>query len=144
MGSKEGKQLKILVEIDPTQPLIRGITIKMNGILKQIDFRYEKCPDFCYCCGILEHNERNCKDKGANIHSEQQFGAWLRASTPRSPTKKYNMANQPENNNRSESKNDKGMETFNWQLLLTWKSNERMHSIEEVSKENQGDEFLMR
>ena len=58
-GGKDGKHLKILVEIDLNQPLLRGSTTKMNGIIKGIDFCYEKCPDFCYCCGLIGHNEKN-------------------------------------------------------------------------------------
>ena len=91
-GGREGKHLKVLVEIDLTQPLLRGTTVKMNGVGRWIDFKYEKCPDFCYCCGRMGHNERNCKDKGLYLHKESQYGVWLKASGPKSPHKRQTTA----------------------------------------------------
>ena len=35
------------------------------------------------------HIERNCSSRGLNRDGEAQFGNWMRASYPRSPTKKY-------------------------------------------------------
>ncbi|XP_027182378.1 uncharacterized protein LOC113780799 [Coffea eugenioides] len=47
-GGKEGKHLKILVEMDLSRPLLRGTTVKWEGSARWIEFRYEKCPEFCY------------------------------------------------------------------------------------------------
>lgn len=44
-GGKEGKHLKILVEINLSAPLPRGIMVSCNGERRWIAFRYEKCPD---------------------------------------------------------------------------------------------------
>lgn len=60
-GGKEGRHLKLLVIADISLPLLRGSTVKLNGVLKWISFKYERCPDFCYGCGIVGHSERNCK-----------------------------------------------------------------------------------
>ncbi|XP_027061100.1 uncharacterized protein [Coffea arabica] len=82
VGGKEGRHLKLLVLVDITSPLLRGTTVKLKGALKWISFKYERCPDFCYRCGIIGHSERNCKvpitvEKSL---SDNQYGPWLRAN----------------------------------------------------------------
>nr|XP_027108780.1 uncharacterized protein LOC113728590 [Coffea arabica] len=87
-GGKEGKHLKILAEVNLKEPLPRGSMVKSNGGTRWIEFKYEKCPDFCFCCGLIGHNERICNRKGVDVDRENQYGNWLRASFPRSPRKK--------------------------------------------------------
>ncbi|XP_071939973.1 uncharacterized protein [Coffea arabica] len=60
-GGKEGKHMKLLVLVDIKQPLLRGTTVRINGMNKWLSFKYEKCPDFCYSCGVIGHSEKNCK-----------------------------------------------------------------------------------
>ncbi|XP_071917145.1 uncharacterized protein [Coffea arabica] len=91
-GGKKGKLLKILVEMDLTKPMLRGTTVKLRGSSRWIDFKYEKCPDFCYCCGVMGHNERSCRERGGNMDKENQYGAWLRASNARSHIRKQNSS----------------------------------------------------
>ena len=80
-GGKEGRHMKILAEVDISQPLARGTTIKFNGNPIWVEFRYEKCPDFCYKCGIIGHGDKNCKAMVGREHNqrEEQFGTWMRA-----------------------------------------------------------------
>ena len=59
-GGKEGRHLKVNVVVDTFRPLPRGTTVKMNDAMKWIKFRNEKCPDFCYACGIIGHSEKGC------------------------------------------------------------------------------------
>ncbi|XP_027103144.1 uncharacterized protein [Coffea arabica] len=61
VGGKEGRHLKLLVVLDTSLPLLRGTTVKVNGALKWLNFRYERCPDFCYKCGMVGHGEKSCK-----------------------------------------------------------------------------------
>ncbi|XP_071933726.1 uncharacterized protein [Coffea arabica] len=80
-GGKEGRHMKILAEVDISQPLARGTTINFNGKQIWVEFRYEKCPDFCYKCGIIGHGDKTCKttvEKEQN-QREEQYGAWMRA-----------------------------------------------------------------
>lgn len=118
-GSKGGKHIKILVEIDLTQPLLRGTMVKMNGIIKWVEFRYECCPDFCYCCGMMGHNENNCKDNGRNIQRETQYGAWMKASNPRSPVKKINRPSRMENNSGTMETQSQAGKEGNSKFMLT-------------------------
>lgn len=50
-----------------------------------ISFQYERMPIFCYWCGLINHDEKNCKlwtESGRTLKKdEQQYGPWLRAST---------------------------------------------------------------
>ena len=94
-GGKEGKHLKLLVSADMTQPLLRGTAVKMNGVSKWINFRYERVPDFCYKCGIIGHSERKCKNE-VNIkkgQQENQYGPWLRAQTGKVSPQKDGKSN---------------------------------------------------
>ena len=70
---KEGKHLKVLVELDLNHPILRATTVRIRDEANRIKFRYEKCPDFCYYCGKMGHNERNCKDKSVNIRKEHNM-----------------------------------------------------------------------
>ena len=40
-GTKEGKHMKILAEIDLNQPMLRGTIVKMNGIIRWVEFMHE-------------------------------------------------------------------------------------------------------
>lgn len=81
-GGKEGRHMKLSVMADISQPLLRGTTVKLEGKLKWINFKYEKSPDFCYRCGRIGHSEKNCKVSVMTEtgHLENQYGPWLRAN----------------------------------------------------------------
>jgi len=50
-----------------------------------IKFKYLKLPDFCYGCGVLGHTLKACEVLDPEtLVSEPQYGAWLRASLPKS------------------------------------------------------------
>ena len=67
----------------------------MHGKMIQIEnldigwvfFNYERLPIFCYCCGILGHQDRECPQLKTGCFSsdevEFQFGPWLHFITPR-------------------------------------------------------------
>ncbi|XP_027152214.1 uncharacterized protein LOC113752292 [Coffea eugenioides] len=82
IGGKEGRHLKLLVDADISRPLMRGTTVQLNGTIKWLSFRYERCPDFCYKCGIVGHSERSCKAEVrlGKDKQDNQYGPWMRAS----------------------------------------------------------------
>ena len=49
-----------------------------------MDFRYERLPIFCYLCGKIDHDEKDClqwiRSKDTLRLEEKQFGPWSRAS----------------------------------------------------------------
>lgn len=86
-GSKEGRYVKMFVEVELTKPLIRGTKICFEGETRWVNFKYEQLPFFCFYCGVLGHGERLCNKKMKYVEndclSEGQFGEWLRAASGR-------------------------------------------------------------
>lgn len=62
-GSKEGRILKLLVELKLDCPLLRGSMVKMGSEKHWVNFKYEQVPVFCFYCGIFGHQERSCELK---------------------------------------------------------------------------------
>lgn len=83
-GSKEGRILKLLVEIKLDCPLLRGSMITMGAEKYWVDFRYKQLPVFCFYCGTCGHQERSCirkmDDAKEGIILEDQYGDWIRGS----------------------------------------------------------------
>ena len=72
--------MKIIAEIDVLQPLSRGTLVKLEGVNAWVEFKYERCPDFCYNCGIIGHGDKSCTGGRSEGQSsrEGQYGAWMR------------------------------------------------------------------
>ncbi|XBH87728.1 hypothetical protein VPH35_075136 [Triticum aestivum] len=112
-GMAMGEYMRIKVRLDIRKPLMRGITIfeddegedeeheekEKDNIIEDVDeenekkekgreviFKYEYLPDFCYICGIIGHNDRTCPSK-QKLGTNHEFGPWLKAVVWRkSPT----------------------------------------------------------
>ena len=79
-----GDFLRVHVEIDVSKPLCRGRKVALDDNNEQwISFKYEKLPNFCYWCGLISHDGKDCdlwlagKDIGNTKPTE--YGPWLRA-----------------------------------------------------------------
>nr|XP_027093749.1 uncharacterized protein LOC113714153 [Coffea arabica] len=88
-GGKGGRHLKLLALVDLSTPLLRGTVMQIADVFKWVVFKYERCPDFCYSCGVVGHSERSYKEQSVTIGrlSENQYGPWMRAGSIRSPSK---------------------------------------------------------
>ncbi|KAL2893934.1 28S ribosomal protein S24 mitochondrial [Bienertia sinuspersici] len=56
------KCMRIRVVMDVNKPIPRGSTMKLEGENIWVDFMIERLPEFCYACGCLGHNMRECND----------------------------------------------------------------------------------
>jgi hypothetical protein len=79
-----GRYLRIRVELDVTQPLLRGMILEYDDSAPfWVDFQYEHLPIFCYRCGLLGHNGNDCvvgrRSGEVPIGPGEHFGSWLRA-----------------------------------------------------------------
>ena len=79
-----GRSLRVWVSIDVSKSLSRGRKLWEKGeVIGWVSFRYERLPNFCYWCGSLLHEDRDCdvwlgmKDKVS--FDKKQFGPWMRA-----------------------------------------------------------------
>lgn len=61
-----------------------------------MDFQYETLPIFCYLCGKIDHDEKDClqwiRSKDTPRPEEKQFGPWLRASQNKNQKSQLVMA----------------------------------------------------
>ncbi|XVE52439.1 hypothetical protein DITRI_Ditri02bG0122400 [Diplodiscus trichospermus] len=58
-----GKYLRVRVLINITKPLKRGQRVVVEGGKKiRTTFKYERLPDFCYVCGMPDHQEQECNE----------------------------------------------------------------------------------
>ena len=56
-----GDFLRVRVEIDDSKPLCHGSKVLPNGDSEGwVSFKYEKMPNFCYWCGMVTHDDKEC------------------------------------------------------------------------------------
>ena len=80
-----GHFMRVRVTIDLSLPLCRGRVITlMDGGKSWVAFKYERLPNFCYWCGRLTHDDKNCElwihSKGSLKVENQQFNSSLRVA----------------------------------------------------------------
>ena len=91
-----GKSLNFRVEVDIRKSLRRGVKTIMRDTIIWIRVKYVKLPDFCYACGLLGHNYKNCEHYVEGLDEEElQYGSWLRAS-PLKPRRRNTELEQQE------------------------------------------------
>ena len=79
-----GQFMRVRVVVDVTKPLCRGRMITWDqGRDRWVYFLYKRLPKFCYWCGFLSHDDKECmvwlNSKESLSKEEQQFETWLRA-----------------------------------------------------------------
>ncbi|GMY35015.1 putative ribonuclease h protein [Fagus crenata] len=77
-----GKSLRVRVQIDVTQPLLRGKKLRLGGNSVWVYFKYERLPLFCYGCGRIWHGGGGCPAHAqmrGRCTEVAQYGPWLRA-----------------------------------------------------------------
>ncbi|GAU21788.1 hypothetical protein TSUD_329120, partial [Trifolium subterraneum] len=87
-SNRMGKFLRMRVYVDLKKPLKRGSKLNFQGKEIWVDYKYERLPNFCFACGRIGHQMRDCEDiedhdevQYSELEEKQQaFGPWLRAS----------------------------------------------------------------
>ena len=80
--------MRVRVQLDVTQPLCRGRKIWLGGEQDHwVSFKFERLPIFCYWCGQISHDDRDCaiwlNSRGRMTPDQQEYGPWLRGELPR-------------------------------------------------------------
>ncbi|KAK9229667.1 hypothetical protein WN944_022631 [Citrus x changshan-huyou] len=77
-----GSFARVRISIDITQPLKKRLLLKLEDE-RRISLRvaYEKLPEFCFCCGLIGHQYKECLDYGGQSKEELAYGAWMKALT---------------------------------------------------------------
>ena len=85
-----GRLLRVRVNVDITKKLIRGKKINIEGGENRwVIFKYERLPNFCYRCGMLDHAIKEWLEgpvvKEGEEEGSLQYRAWLKGD----PWKRY-------------------------------------------------------
>ncbi|OMO68993.1 hypothetical protein CCACVL1_19721 [Corchorus capsularis] len=55
-----GRYLRIRIQMNLSQSLKAGTIVSAPSDELYVDFRYEKLPDYCWICGLLDHIDNDC------------------------------------------------------------------------------------
>ena len=77
-----GTYMHVRVKMDITKPLCQGRMVRLGGLDRRwVSFQYEHLPIFCYWCGKLDHDEKDChlwiQNNGSLNKDAQPYGSWL-------------------------------------------------------------------
>lgn len=92
-----GSFMRFKVMVDITEPLLRGIMLKTDEGTVWIPLKYESLPIYCFGCGIIGHQTRNCEmvpKVNGDSFDDLQYGPWIKAS----PLKKSRSASADNTN----------------------------------------------
>ena len=80
------RSVKVRVKFDIIYPLILGFPLGRDGLPNLwIPFKYEKLGNFCFKCGMLEHEHRDCSGFRDQLMRKEGmqfgiFGKWVRVN----------------------------------------------------------------
>lgn len=87
-ATRTGRSLRVKVSLDLRKPLKRGTVVRYQGKSLRVFFKCERLPIFCFACGRIGHQIKDCEENGGEDdegydsieEKEHPFGSWLRAS----------------------------------------------------------------
>lgn len=76
--SYSGPYTRLRIEIDTAKPILTGLFLRrLNRKPTWIYLKYEKLPNVCYRCGMLNHDTRHYKSAASS--TEKLYDGWLKA-----------------------------------------------------------------
>ena len=151
-GECIGKYARLRVSVDVTKPLVKILSLEPeedervveigdmekesceaeqgDGKKKEIfmPVLYEKLPDFCYVCGCVGHQFRECNQYKGQTRDEMAYGPWLKALTNAEKLKlnkgKERWKMDDDNQRRNVQSQPKAQENSGRELQLVNKSSE--------------------
>lgn len=79
-GECFGEFVRIRVSVNITKPLKKLIVLKQEDDEDiPLPVVYERLPDFCFCCGCIGHQFRECMEYKGQQKENLPFGPWLKA-----------------------------------------------------------------
>jgi hypothetical protein len=159
--SDQAKFLHIKVEVQVDKPLRRGGYVSSpEGGKAWVDYRYERLPTFCYCCGKLGHDDRDCTSFEEMVTNGcTNYGEWLRATfgakeagmgrsgvkgrkvvREANPVEETKVAPQPDLGGSPEARVDQDEVGENLQLKVRDNTERSEQVIEKTQSETQKDE----
>ncbi|KAK9178425.1 hypothetical protein WN943_027615 [Citrus x changshan-huyou] len=100
-GECIGPFAQVRISVDITKPLRRILILKQEGdedIVMLI--KYERLPDFCFCCGLIGHQFRECIQYKGQPNEKLIYGGWMKAPTP------FELAKLNKGKNRKSRRDD--------------------------------------
>lgn len=61
---RNGRFLRVNVKIDLKHPLKRGIMVRFKDKILRVRFKYGRLPTFCFVCGRVGHQLKDCEAVG--------------------------------------------------------------------------------
>lgn len=81
--SYAGSFLQFKVNFVLTDPLLRGVMLRLPDQMAWIPLKYEHLPIYCFNCGIISHQIKQCQELQAatdNNYDDLRYGVWIKAS----------------------------------------------------------------
>lgn len=75
-GAAIGWCVHIRAQVNVKKPLCQWASINIEGASSRTIFRYEKIADFCFYCGRLNHQDKDCQSIPPN--GKKYYGPWMR------------------------------------------------------------------
>ena len=93
----QARFLRIRVKVPLDRPLRRGCPIvSPEGDEAKVAFRYERLVGWCFACGRIGHEMKECESANDMDKSSRPYGEWLKAGTRLKPEMPRNKQGSPE------------------------------------------------
>ena len=88
-GECIGLYARVRVSIDITKPLQKMVFLELEDEDDEVELPvlYERLPDFCFCCGIIGHQFKECSAYNGQPKEKLSYGVYMRALSKAEKTK---------------------------------------------------------